>query len=94
MDFKHQLKRIMKHYNIKTKKQFKEYIKYILHTNELGEIIENDDMLQDLLTIDSKYYNHKALYFTIALDDTYNTRHFVFYDSYQLISVSYLSWFK
>ena len=54
MDFKHQLKRIMKHYNIKTKKQFKEYIKYMLHTTELGEIIENDDMLQDLLTIDSK----------------------------------------
>ena len=96
MNHTQQLKNLMKHYNFKTKKELQTQIKQILHNTELGEIIQNDDLLQDLLTLHPQYNSNTALYFTVSLDSEYKTRHFSFCDndSYSIIGISYLSCIK
>ena len=68
MNHSQQLQNLMQHYNFKTKKELQTQIKQILNDIELGEIMQNDDLLQDLLKKHPQYNSNTSLYFKVSLD--------------------------
>ena len=96
MNHKEQLREIMYRYGFKTKKCLLEKIKQLLHSTEIGVIIEKDNLLHDLLKLHPQYKTHDALYFTVSIDSQYKTKHFSFCDknTRHVIGVSYLSCMK
>ena len=96
MNHEEQLREIMYRYGLKTKKRFQEKIKELLHSTEIGAIIQDDSLLHDLLKLHPQYKTHNALYFTVSIDSQYKTKHFSFCDTdtRHVIGISYLSCIK
>ena len=78
------VKEILKKYNLSTKKELNKYISTILQTNEIGAIIEEFDILNDILKLhynyESKINTLEPLYFFTTRGGKYNTKYFGFVD--------------
>ena len=78
------IKEILKKYNLSTKKGLNKYISTILQTNEIGAIIAEFDILNDILKLhynyESKINTLEPLYFFTTRGGKYNTKYFGFVD--------------